>query len=147
MTAIYEITPKGAKQSVDGLRYKSAEPEKKTSDAVAHGNEYGFLKMRYKLPKQDNSKLISLPITRALEKSTLADVPNDVRFATSVAAFGQKLRKESRIADYAFDAILKMATAARGKDTFGYRSEFLSLIRLAKSLSGTGRKPAAPKER
>jgi len=141
VTAIYEITPKGAKQTVDGLRYKPAEP-KKAVGVAPHGNEYGFLKMRYKLPKQDKSKLISVPIIRDLEKSTLADVSDEVKFATSVAAFGQKLRKESRIADYAYEDILKMATAARGADTFGYRSEFLSLVRLAKSLSGESRQPA-----
>jgi Ca-activated chloride channel family protein len=147
VTAIYEITPKGVKQSVDALRYKQAVPKKATSETATHGNEYGFLKMRYKLPKQDKSKLISVAITRDLEKSALADVPDDVRFATSVAAFGQKLRKESWIADYAYDDILKMATAARGTDTFGYRSAFLSLVRLAKSLSGDEPKPASKQDR
>jgi Ca-activated chloride channel family protein len=31
---------------------------------------------------------------------------------------------------------MEIATAARGADPFGYRSEFLSLVRLASALGG-----------
>ena len=34
------------------------------------------------------------------------------------------------------DKIMEIATAARGADPFGYRAEFLSLVRLASALDG-----------
>jgi len=33
----------------------------------------------------------------------------------------------------AYDDVLKIATAARGRDEFGYRNEFVQLVRAAKS--------------
>ena len=59
----------------------------------------------------------------------------DQRFSVAVAAFGQKLRDTDQTASFGFDKIMEIATAARGTDPFGYRSEFLSLVRLASALS------------
>jgi len=36
--------------------------------------------------------------------------------------------------DYSYDDLLSLASSAKGKDEFGYRSEFINLVRLAKSL-------------
>ena len=58
----------------------------------------------------------------------------DQRFSVAVAAFGQKLRDTDQTANFGFDKIAAIATAARGADPFGYRSEFLSLVRLASAL-------------
>ena len=61
VTAIYEITPSGAAPLADALRYAN-----KTNDVPAKSTvetEYGFLKLRYKLPKEDVSKLIGVPLT------------------------------------------------------------------------------------
>ncbi len=130
VTAIYEITPVGSSaQQVDPLRYGSDDKPKKASK----DGEYAFLKMRYKLPGSDTSKLISLPITKANETNNIGNTSDDVRFATSVAAFGQLLRGEATVGEYSYDHILTLARDARGKDEFGYRSEFLNLVRLAKS--------------
>ena len=63
----------------------------------------------------------------------------DRRFSVAVAAFGQKLRNTDQLASFGYDQILEIATAARGADPFGYRSEFLSLVRLASALSGSNR--------
>ena len=59
----------------------------------------------------------------------------DQRFSVAVAAFGQKLRDEDATAKFGYDKIMEIATAARGADPFGYRSEFLSLVRLASALA------------
>ena len=56
-----------------------------------------------------------------------------------MAAFGQKLRNGDQMASFGYDRILEIAAAARGADPFGYRSEFLSLVRLASALSGGNR--------
>jgi len=136
VTAIYEFTPADSKNKlIDDLRYQKSKPAPKTEKSF--GGEYAFLKMRYKLPKEDVSKLITVPITTAMEKDSTDSVSKDMRFAASVAAFGQKLRGISFLEDYSYDNILKLAASGRGDDEYGYRAEFMSLVRLAKSLTDT----------
>ena len=132
VTAIYEITPSGAAPLADALRYAN-----KTNDVPAKSTvetEYGFLKLRYKLPKEDVSKLIGVPLTIPANDET-ADrmVSADVRFATSVAGFGQLLRGSVNLGSYSYDDVIAQAQAAKGDDPFGYRAEFINLVRLAKS--------------
>ena len=60
--------------------------------------------------------------------------PGDVRFIAAVAAFGQILRGGRYTGDYGYDVVIAAAQAARGargKDPFGYRAEFIGLVRLA----------------
>lgn len=132
VTAIYEITPVGSKaQLIDDLRYqKQAESEVEAADM---GAEYAFLKLRYKLPDEDKSRLISLPIDAEQEAASIDQTIDDIRFAASVAAFGQLLRGESYMGDFTYDDVLALAKGATGDDAFGYRHEFLNLVRLAKS--------------
>lgn len=137
VTAIYEVTPKGSPAVLnDDLRYKAA--EKPAADATANAGELAFLKIRYKKPDGDVSELITTPVTEANAVPSLAQAPNDVRFSVAVAAFGQKLSGVSAVSDYSYDAIVDLATASKGADPFGYRSEFVNLVRLAKGLSGGG---------
>ncbi len=94
--------------------------------------------MRFKLPDSDKSTLITKPIGKESEYSKLEDVPGEVRFAAAVAAFGQILRGDPYTNDFTFDDILTLAEPARGSDSFGYRSEFLNLVRLAKTARTMG---------
>ncbi len=130
VTAIYEITPKGVPKQVDDLRYQKPEA---APQPAGQGDELAFLKLRYKLPKEDASKLITVPITAAMEKPGIAEAPEDVRFSVAVAAFGQLLRGAPYLQRYNYDDVLALSQTARGPDTFGYRAEFLNLVRLAKS--------------
>jgi Ca-activated chloride channel family protein len=98
-------------------------------------DEYAFVKIRYKLPKSDVSTLISTPVDRSVEHARFEDAPTDARFATSVAAFGEMLRGGRHTGQFAYDDVLRIASAARGDDPFGYRSEFLQLVRAAKTAS------------
>ncbi|RVA21097.1 DUF3520 domain-containing protein [Mesorhizobium sp. M7D.F.Ca.US.004.03.1.1] len=134
VTAIYEITPKGSGgEQIDPLRYGQASVD---NGGVANADEYAFVKIRYKLPNEDVSKLITTPVTSANEISSFDQASTDQRFSVAVAAFGQKLRDEDATAKFGYDKIMEIATAARGADPFGYRSEFLSLVRLASALGG-----------
>ncbi len=137
VTAIYEITPKGSSAAlVDDLRYQpNAAPA--TSGTA---DEYGFLRIRYKLPGEDASKLIETPIGASNEVGAAGgDVAREARFAASVAAFGQILRGGRYTGAFGYDDVIALANANKGDDAFGYRSEFVNLVRLAKS--------AAPMER
>ncbi|MGX9145086.1 YfbK domain-containing protein [Mesorhizobium sp. 128a] len=134
VTAIYEITPKGSGgEQMDPLRYGQATVN---NGGVANADEYAFVKIRYKLPNEDVSKLITTPVTSANEVESFDQASTDQRFSVAVAAFGQKLRDEDATAKFGYDRIMEIATAARGADPFGYRSEFLSLVRLASALGG-----------
>jgi Ca-activated chloride channel family protein len=136
VTAIYEITPvKGGEPMIGASRYRSTEAAKKS--ATKFGEEYAFLKIRYKLPDQDKSTLISTPITVANEVSGNAALQaRETRWATAVAAFGQILKGGKYTGGYTYDDVVALANTAKGDDPFGYRAEFINLVRLARSVSG-----------
>jgi len=125
VTALYEITPVGSGAELnDPLRYESEAP------AAGDATEYGFLKLRYKLPDSDTSKLIEVPIGKELAVSSLDAAGADQRWAAAVAAFGQKL-KGSNYGDMSWADIRKLAQGARGEDEAGYRAEFMGMIDMA----------------
>jgi Ca-activated chloride channel family protein len=135
VTALYEITPVGSKSpSLDTLRYGSSTKK----PAAGKTDEYGFLKIRYKLPKEDTSKLITTPVGSGSDFASIKAAPNEARFATAVAAFGQILKGGQHTGAYSYDDVIALAQSAKGKDEFGYRSEFINLVRLAKSAPGLG---------
>jgi Ca-activated chloride channel family protein len=131
VTAIYEITPTGSAAEMFGsLRYKK--PAATNSDKAA--TEYGFLRLRYKLPKENKSRLIETAIKIADGLESFDDAPQDVRFSVAVAAFGQMLRGGKYLGGgFSYDYVIEMAQASKGQDPFGYRAEFINLVRLAKS--------------
>ena len=128
VTAIYEVTPVGSPaRRIDDLRYSAAE---EVEAIPASGNpEYGFLKLRYKLPGESRSKLIETPVL-----PDRADIdPTEVRFATAVAGFGEYLKGSDYLGDWGPKQIEALASGARGTDPFGYRSEFMRLVRLSET--------------
>ncbi len=135
VTAIYELTPKGSPaELVNDLRYVEAETQPVTDTDAS--DEYAFVKIRYKLPNENTSKLISRSVDALDESDNLDAADQETRFAASVAAFAQMLRGSSRLGEYGYDDLIKLASSSKGKDEFGYRSEFINLVRLAKSLDG-----------
>ena len=129
VTALYEITPAGSSARLsDPLRYGGGEE----ADANA-SDELAFLRIRYKLPEEDTSKLIERPVTQTDVLGTLRDASIDVQFSAAVAGFGQMLKAGEHIKSFDYDTLIEMAQRAKGDDPFGYRSEFIQLARLAKS--------------
>jgi Ca-activated chloride channel family protein len=78
------------------------------------------------------------PVGKASEFNAVGNAPRDARFAAAVAAFGQLLRKDPYLKDFSWDDIISLAEPARGRDRFGYRTEFLTLVRLAKTARAMG---------
>jgi Ca-activated chloride channel family protein len=132
VTAIYEITPAGSPaELVDDLRYQ-------TEVATAVGDtsgEYAFLRIRYKLPDSDESQLMETPIAA----DQVGPAAGEARFASAVAAFGQLLRGGQYTGGFGYADVIALAQANKGPDEFGYRAEFINLVRLAET--------AAPIER
>ena len=131
VTAIYEVVPAGAgAERVAPLRYQREEAAE--TDTV-FSDELAFLKIRYKRPDADTSTLITRAVTRADAFESVESAPREARFAAAVAGFGQLLRGGRYTGGYGYDDIIALAQGARGEDPFGYRAEFLGLVRLAKS--------------
>jgi len=128
VTALYEVVPIGGPRAIGNLRYATPKPV-----TESRGSELGFVKIRYKLPRSDTSRLISTPIDRRAEFARFEDAPQDARFASAVAVFADLLRGGKYSGSLSYDDVLKIAIPARGKDEFGYRSEFVQLVRAAKS--------------
>jgi Ca-activated chloride channel homolog len=135
VTALYEIVPVGGPRVIGDLRYGQPSGPAGTTGPASAADEYAHVKIRYKLPKSDVSTLISTPVDRASEHPRFEEAPTEARFATSVAAFGEILRGGRHTGTFAYDDVLRIASAARGEDAFGYRTEFLQLVRSAKTAS------------
>ena len=56
-----------------------------------------------------------------------------------MAAFGQILRGGRYTSSFGYDDVIALANANKGPDEFGYRSEFVNLVRLAKSAAAMQR--------
>lgn len=131
VTAIYEITPVGSNaRLIDPSRY-APQP---TPAGTVRSTEYGFVKLRYKPPGQDTSKLIERSVTDRDAVSSLASAPEATRLAVAVAGYGELLRGAPYLdKSFTWDSIIELANGAKGKDEFGYRTEFVQLARLAKT--------------
>ncbi|VUD64351.1 hypothetical protein TDB9533_03295 [Thalassocella blandensis] len=135
VTAIYEITPSQSDSKlIDESRYAGnrSQDDNKAQNAQQH-EEFGFVKLRYKLPQESTSKLINQAIpakTSMSEQSPL--MQQEIQFATAVAGFAQLLKGGKYLADWTYDDAITLALANRGEDVFGYRNEFVQLIRKAK---------------
>jgi Ca-activated chloride channel family protein len=134
VTALYEVIPAGkdvpspATQTVDELKYQT---KTKVSDAAASG-ELMTLKLRYKQPDGQTSKLLQFPVTDA--GATYAHASTDFKFAASVAAFGMILRDSPHRGQVTLDGVIELAEEGKGADANGYRGEFIELLRAAKTL-------------
>ena len=140
VTAIYEITPVGARQRrVDPLRYQ-AEREVGAPPARSGSDELAFVKLRYKLPGESASRLIDQPIRVPDTLVKVIDAQAEQRFAVAVAAFAQRLRGESAVEGFTYADIAELANSARGADPEGYRAEFVRLVRMAETLGAVAQR-------
>ncbi|WP_271408275.1 vWA domain-containing protein [Pseudomonas sp. Q1-7] len=138
VTALYEIVPAGAKGWLEPLRYR-ASPR-----AEGQAGELAWLRVRYKVPGVEQSRLLERPIA-AGKVVSLEAASEDLRFAAAVAAFAQQLKGGRYTGDFDLADSARLARAARGDDRFGLRGEFVQLVELAQSLH-TPLPPHARKE-
>lgn len=134
VTALYELVLQGSEaQRIDPLRYQEAKPSKGKTASTAN-NELAFIKLRYKATQASQSQLISRPVLMPEQMTAFTKASEDFRFAASVAAFGETLRNSKYISGLDYNTLINHALAAKGSDPFGYRSEFIQLLRLASAL-------------
>ena len=131
VTALYEIIPPGGPietGGVDPLKYQ----ERAQTNGAAKSGELMTVKLRYKQPDGDVSKLIS----RAVQDRAGALTSNS-GFAAAVAEFGMLLRKSEFKGRATWTSAQELARKHRGEDADGYRAEFIRLIELAAALDPT----------
>jgi len=138
VTALYEVIPYGSEEEIPGtedLKYQ----ETRISPEAFKSREILTVKLRYKEPDGDKSKLILHPLEdRAVP---LASASQNFKFSAAVASFGMLLRDSPYKGKSTYESVLKLAKEGRGKDSYGYRAEFIRIVEKCALLEnlGTGR--------
>ncbi|WJI16937.1 VWA domain-containing protein [Pseudoxanthomonas winnipegensis] len=126
VTALYELTPAGSGAArLPARRYGAS--SKPSGDA----REVADLRLRYKRPGEDTSRLIEVPI---LASSAQAQPGDALRFASAVAGYADLLRGGTRFDGWGWDQVIATARAASGEDPDGLRREFVELAGQARAL-------------
>jgi len=124
VTALYEIVPVGGRGWLPARRYEANQRRAEGSD----NGELAFLRLRYKLPGQDESRLIEQPVGAGLIRSARAPF-GDTAFIAAVAAYGQLLRGDTNMGRFTFADARAMAARNAGRNF--WRREFVELLDLA----------------
>jgi Ca-activated chloride channel homolog len=130
VTALYEIVPAGTIESlpgIDPLKYTKA------ASSAAPSNESFTVKLRYKRPDGDTSRLLEYGVVDAGQ--SFANASDDFKFASAVAGFGMLLRDSPDKGSITYPGVLEIAGSTLSKDPSGYRQEFVAAVRQAKALS------------
>jgi Ca-activated chloride channel homolog len=136
VTAIYEITPVGSGANmIEERRYGRDKSDKASAKANDSSAEWGFLRIRYKLPDGTESRLLEQPIGKDMPAVNAA-VKRDVQFSTAVAGFAQLLRGGAYTGKLRYDDVIEDAEGALGSDGNGHRAEFVRLVRKARTAKG-----------
>jgi Ca-activated chloride channel family protein len=87
------------------------------------------VKLRYKAPDGDTSRLISTVVRTRTQAMSV-----NMGFASAVAELGMLLRGSEHAGSASYDALVARARKYRGADADGYRAEFIRLSELANGL-------------
>ncbi len=128
VTALYEITrTKNEKPApAEPLKYQSPAP-------ISNSSELFTLKLRYKSPEDNASKLIEKTQQSSLPQA-FSNASEDFQFASAVAAFGMKLRGEKETENLSWKEIQSIARKNLKNDPGSLRAEFLTLVEKASQL-------------
>lgn len=122
VTALYEVIPVGIKNEYNAnqipLKYTDIQKKEGFSDELL------TIKLRYKKPDGDKSiELISGV------KNSVTELSEDFSFASAVALFGMHLRNSFYTNNSSVDEVVQLAEKGRGADKYGYRAEFIRLVK------------------
>ncbi|MGB5942785.1 MAG: von Willebrand factor type A domain-containing protein [Leeuwenhoekiella sp.] len=124
VTALYEVIPAGVEseflKAVDALKYKK-------TIAPNGGNELLTVKIRYKKPDGNISKLLEQPVAKSNNNWT--EATPDFKFMAGLALFGMQLRQSPYANKNGQKEVIELAEAGRGIDSDGYRAEFIRLVK------------------
>ncbi|MFI5386986.1 MAG: YfbK domain-containing protein, partial [Fimbriimonadales bacterium] len=128
VTALYELVAPGNEAKRTNL---AAVDLGKPGQAKVTGPESFTVKLRYKKPSEDQSRLIE---HKVLDKGLgFGHASGDLKFATSVAGFGMLLRESPYKGTLTYAGVLELAGPTLTDDPSGYRREFVDLVRKAQA--------------
>jgi Ca-activated chloride channel family protein len=135
VTALYELTLKDSNNPyLDPLRYQKTKVTNDIKTQVSQfSDEIALVKLRYKPVASNKSQLI----TQAVMVNQISDFDEqseDFRFASTVVGYAHLLKHSKYWQDLSYQQIIDIALKAKGKDEFGYRAEFINLVRTSASL-------------
>jgi len=119
VTVLYEIVDVDSPMEIDApeLTYQSS--------AETGSDEYLQIKVRYKEPDGDTSKLLTYPVTSA----AYTDQPSDnFVFASAVAQYGMLLRQSSYSGTATYESILDQLDSREGLLCDDYRVDFRRIV-------------------
>lgn len=129
VVAFYEIVPTSSQVQEDtDLKYQNV----KNSGSMRYDDELATVKFRYKKPTKTKSKLLKKTIKN--EPISFEKASNNFQFASTVAGFGMLLRNSDYRGTMTYASLLDIAKSSKGKDVFGYRSEYIQLLSFAAAL-------------
>ncbi|MDP4685927.1 MAG: von Willebrand factor type A domain-containing protein [Salibacteraceae bacterium] len=136
VTALYEIVPVGVdlKGKIDPLKYQEQTLELKRPTLFT--NEVATLKLRYKEPDADQSKLMTTTVKTSDRKNHMES--DNLKWSASMAQFGMLLRNSEYKGTTTYEAAISLAQSAVGKDAEGYRRECVQLMKNAQAMSDNG---------
>jgi len=147
VTALYEIIPAGIKDEfttpVDPLKYHGAPGAASGGPVGSVGavgsvgttasGEWMTIKLRYKQPDGDSSRLLSRVVSG--EAIASEETSANFRLASAVAEFGLLLRDSEFKQGASWRQVVSLAKGAKESDEDGYRSEFIRLAETAGTLA------------
>jgi len=128
VTALYELV---APQDVDDLpsqgelKYQETRPTPESRSP-----EWATLKLRYKAPDADESRLIETTYVPDSEEASV-----DHQFASAVAVFGMLLRDSEHKGTATLADVRALAESGRGDDPHGHRAEFIRLVEAYRAMA------------
>lgn len=136
VTALYEIIPVGVqlpdqRPSVDSLKYQLTQP----TLATGLDEELLTVKLRYKKPDEDVSKLLSRTLENKSSDFVLSS--ENMRFSAALSMFGmvlldKDLSEAQRLKQ--LQDIVELASESAGEDKDGRRAEFIRIAELAMAM-------------
>ncbi|MDP4762854.1 MAG: DUF3520 domain-containing protein, partial [Salibacteraceae bacterium] len=99
-------------------------------------NEVATLKLRYKEPDADQSKLMTTTVKTSDRKNHMES--DNLKWSASMAQFGMLLRNSEYKGTTTYEAAISLAQSAVGKDAEGYRRECVQLMKNAQAMSDNG---------
>ena len=140
VTALYEVVPVGLPLDAKGagpLKYQ----QPPALSAAATSDELLTLKLRYKEPEGDVSRLLTSTVASSQETARGSE---RLRFAAAVAAFGLLLRESDHRGRATWPMVLELARSGQGDDREGYRTEFVKLASRAAELQAPRQAKVTP---
>jgi Ca-activated chloride channel homolog len=120
VTALYE------------LRMKQSGLEQDLLSAITGPDSPATVKLRYKAPDADQSKLMEVPVSGQVK--TLDEATADQQWAAAVSGYGMLLESELKIEQMPFQRLYSLMKPTMGSDPDAYQSEFYTMVKKTEAM-------------